>query len=347
MKRKNDASSPYPQTGGNITLSNVRGFAPMTAQRPIVPLRLDHDAVSRNADLILRAAVSPTALSTAGPLAQVSVAFLATLVPVSAGADLLSRGIGLNFSGKASINVPGIQVPTADFVAEGAPIPVVQETTSAGPTLTPHKIAVITTLTHEMMTNPNAETLIRQALIESSGPALDKQLFSATAAGTDRPAGLLNGIAALTPAAAGGQSKGEVLVDDVQQLATAVAPVAGNGDIVLVASPDAATALRLRLPVTVQWPVLVSSSLPARTVIAVAANAIVSAVEGAPMIDASGHTELVRDTVPTAIDDAMTAPMQYVGTMYQTDQVALRLRWLISWALRTPNGIAWMNNVNW
>jgi hypothetical protein len=343
-------------------------IAPSEGLRAVTPLvraaiavglaKLDHTITpsayakrtwdDRGVDMILRAAVSPTALGNTSALAQVAVAFLETLVPASAGADLLARGIGLNFSGATSISVPAIGAPSpgADFVGEGLPIPVTTATTSAGPTLTPHKLAVITTLTGEMMRNPNAETLIRQALIDSTGPALDKVLFSANAAGTDRPAGLLNGISALTPVSAT-SGKSEVIVDDMQALATAIAPVAGNGDIILVASPDAAVALRLRLPQTIEWPVLTSASLAARTVIAVAANAVVSAVDGAPQVDASTHTELVRDTVPTTVDDALTAPMQYVGTVYQTDQVALRLRWPITWALRTTAGLAWMSGVNW
>jgi hypothetical protein len=302
----------------------------------------------RNVDLILRAAVAPTALSNTPALATIAVAFLETLVPLSAGADLLARGIGLNFAGATSISVPALAplAQGADFVGEMQPIPVVQGVTSAGPTLTPHKLAVITTLTHEMLVNPNAETLIRQALVESTGPAVDKVLFSANAAASDRPAGLLNGIAPLTPTTAG-PSKGEVIVDDLQALATAIAPVAGNGGITLIASPDAAVALVLRLTHSVEWPVLTSASLAPRTVIAIAANAVVSAVEGAPQIDASGGVELVRDTAPTQIDDALTPPVQYVGTMYQTDQVALRLRWPMSWALRSTAGLAWMTNVNW
>jgi hypothetical protein len=316
-----------------------------TTVRPTEYARKTWD--DRRVELILRAAVSPASLSNTPSLAQVSVAFLESLLPVSAGADLLARGIGLNFSGAAQISVPALSPPSpgADFLAEGAPIPVAVATSSAGPTLLPHKLAVITTLTREMMTNTNAETLIRQALIESTGPAVDKVLFSANAAGTDRPAGLLNGIAALTPSGPG--EKAQALVDDLQQLATAVAPVAGNGDIVLIAAPAQAVAIRLRLPASVDWPVLTSASMAAGTVIAVAASSVVSAVEGAPQIDASNQTELVRDTAPTSIDDALTAPMQYVGSIYQTDQIALRLRWPISWALRTPAGLAWMQGVNW
>src|SRR5262249_42398862 len=219
------------------------------------------------------------------------------------------------------------------------------ETTSTAATLAPFKLAVITTLSGEMMRSANAEDLIRQALIESTGPAIDKVLFSASAAGTDRPAGLLNGIAGLTPTASG-PAKGEVLVDDLQKLATAIAPVSGNGNVVLVASPDAAAALVMRLPSSVEWPVLTSASLAARTVIAVAANAVVSAVEGAPQIDARQETELHRETNPQPIvsGGGFATP---VGSMFQTDQVALRLRWPISWALRASNGLAWMTNVNW
>ena len=62
--------------------------------------------------------------------------------------------------------------------------------------------------TGEMIRNSNAETLVRQVLIESVGPTIDKQLFSANAARAG-PAGLLNGISGLTPTAAG--AKGEPL----------------------------------------------------------------------------------------------------------------------------------------
>src|SRR5262249_30178787 len=277
-------------------------------------------------------------------LARVAVAFLETLVPMSAGADLLRRGLGLNFAGAASIRVPAIAIPTSDFVGEGAPIPAPLETTSAGPTLAPFKIAALASLTNEMMRSPNAEDMVGAVLIESAGPALDKVLFSTNAATSAKPAGLLAGISALTPAAAG--EKAQAIVDDLQTLAAAVAPVAGNGNIVLVASPDAAVALRLRL-FTEEWPVLTSAQLPARTVIMVATNAIVSAVDGAPVVDASTQSAFVRDTVPQEIVTAAGTVATSVGSTFQTDETLLRLRWPIAWALRSSAGLAYMQNVNW
>jgi hypothetical protein len=294
---------------------------------------------------VLRAATSPASLAGNPDLARIVISYLAALTPVSAGADLLARGIGLNFNGAAQISVPGIAIPTAGFVGEGQPIPVQMAPTSAGPTLMPFKLAVITSLTREIMESSNAETLVRQVLIESTGPALDTVLFSNTAAASDRPAGLLHGIAALTPAAPG--EKAQAIVDDLQALALAIAPVAGNGNIVLIGSPDAAVALRLRLPQTVEWPVLTSAALPARTIIAVAAAAVVSAVEGTPEITASAVAEFHRETAPAPIVTTAGTVASPVGSLYQTDEVGLKLRWPISWALRSSAGLAWISGVNW
>jgi hypothetical protein len=93
--------------------------------------------------------------------------------------------------------------------------------------------------------------------------------------------------------------------------------------------------------------VLISGSLAAKTVIAIAANAVVSAVDGAPVIDASTETEYVPDTVPQEIVTSGGTVATSVGSTYQKDSVALRLKWPISWALRTPTGLAWMTGVNW
>ena len=302
-------------------------------------------ADDRGLNFVMRAAQTPTSLANAPALATISQSFLDILRPVSAGADLLARGIGLSFDGAASIAIPGLSLPTAGFVGEGAPIPVVQAPTAPGPTLSPFKLATITTLSGELLRSSNAEVLVRQALAESVGPALDSILLSAAAATPDHPAGLLNGIAALTPAAPG--EKAQAVVDDLAALATAVAPVAGNSDVVLVAAPAQAIAIQLRVPAELAWPILSSASLAAGVVIAVAANAVVSAIDGPPQIDASQHAELHRDTSPGEIVTAAGTIAQPIGSLFQTDEVGLRLRWPLSWGLRSPAGIAWLQSVNW
>jgi hypothetical protein len=57
-------------------------------------------------------------------------------------------------------------------------------------------MAVITSLSGEMLRGSNSEAIVRQVLLDNVGPALDAAMFSDTAAVTEeRPAGLLNGIA--------------------------------------------------------------------------------------------------------------------------------------------------------
>jgi Phage capsid family len=295
-----------------------------------------------NVELVLRAAVSPTSMANSVAMSQVGAAFLSALVPASAGAALLARGVQLNFAGAATIGVPNVASPAADFVAENQPFPVRTAPTSAGATLSVRKLGVIVVLTGEVLRSSNAEILVRATLVESCGPAVDKILFSAGAAAADRPAGLLNGIAGLTPTAAAG-NKGEVLVDDIQKLATALGPVAGNGAIALIGSPDVAVALALRIPSHLDWPVLMSSSLAPRTIIAVASAAVASAIDGAPAVDARQETGIHMADPASPTIDGVTP----VGSTFQCDAVAVRLKWSISWALRDPRGVAHMTGVNW
>jgi hypothetical protein len=205
---------------------------------------------------------------------------------------------------------------------------------------------VITAASYELLHSGNAEDLLRNALIESAGPAIDKVMFSTSAAGAG-PAGLLAGIAPLTAAAAGGD-KASALVDDLQKIATAFGSVTGNSGAVLIAAPAHAVALRLRLLGAVEWPVLTSASLAAGTVIGVATRAVVSAVEGAPQIDAGREASVHwSDSAPADIVGSGGAVASPVGNVFQKDSIALRLRWPITWGLRSSSGIAWMQNVNW
>ena len=314
---------------------------------PILPIdvaRRDFDDPTLN--LVLRAASSPATITNTPALAQVAVAFLATLQPMSAGADLFGRAIQLSFDGSAAINLPALSLPAPAFVGEGRPIAVQQATTAPGPTLSPHKLATIVALTGEILRSSNAEILVREALVASVGPSLDAALFSANAASADAPPGLLYNITPLTPASAG-QSKSEIIVDDIQKIASALGPVSGNGNLVLIAAPDAAAALVLRLPQSVQWPVLMTAALAPQTVIALAVNGLVSATGGPPEIEAKQDVEVVMADPGSEAVDIGGVVGQPIMSTFQTNSVSLRLKWRISWALRDPRAVAWLQSVNW
>jgi Phage capsid family len=294
-----------------------------------------------------RAATAPTMTTDATALSQATAAFLSTLVGYSAAADLLQRGIALQFDKAGSISVPGITPGESTFVAEGAPFPVRQLPTTPGATLTPFKFGTLTSLTGEMLRSASAEALIRQALIDSTGPGLDRALFSnAAAVAQTRPAGLLNGITPLTPAPAG--AKTEAMNTDLIALGSAVSVVAGKSSVVFVMAAGQAIAIGLRALGAFEYAVLPSSVLAPGTVIAVAVNALASAVEGAPTIETSseaiGHEE---DATAASIVTPGGQTAHPVRSYFQTDSVSLKMRWPISWLLRDPRGVAYMTGVNW
>ena len=112
--------------------------------------------------------------------------------------------------------------------------------TGAGPSLEPYKLATIVLLTREMIDGSNAEAIVRQALLDSTAPALDASLFSNNA-GTPglQPPGLLNGVTPIT--ASTSTNKTEAMDDDLAALVQAIAARAGNGSVAFVAAPAQAT----------------------------------------------------------------------------------------------------------
>jgi hypothetical protein len=297
-------------------------------------------------ETVLRAASAPATTFATGwgkELATVTTAFLRALTPYSAGADLLGRVLGLSFDGSAAINLPTVTTPMADFVGEGAPIPVVQGVASVQAVLAAYKFAVITVLSRETIESGNGEALTREALLASTGPALDRRLFDAAAAVANlRPAGLLHNITPLTPAASA-SGKTDAMQDDLQALLASVAVVAGNSPVVLIASPAQAVAISLRTVGTLAYNVLTSAQLAAGTVIAIATNAVVSASGDAPEIDTTRSASVQMNDAPSG--DLMSGGK--VVATFQTDTIGLRLRWPLSWTVRDARGIAVLQNVNW
>lgn len=291
--------------------------------------------------LVLRAAVTPTLMS-ATALVPVTQQFVEALGPLTAGGALVNAGISLTSFGRGLVVVPGFAPGESSFVAEGAPIPV-KQFVSSGPTLSPYKLATIVTLSAELLDQSNAEALVRAALTESVALGLDRVLFSASAAVAGKqPAGLLNGIAGLTPTAGGGAAM-DAMASDIAKLLVAIGPMAGAGYFI-AASPGQAAALQFRLGARVPN-VMASAALAAGTVIAIAPRAFVSIME-TPRIEASIEALVHHDDAPADIATAgvVAAPTR---SLYQTNSVGLRMITPVSWGLRAPGAVAWMSGVNW
>jgi hypothetical protein len=267
--------------------------------------------------------------------------------PASAARTLLPLCMQLAFDATGIIVAPyGTgDATSATFIQENAPIPVRAYALSTGPQLTPRKLASISVFTRETFLHSTAaaEQTVRAKVTEDFGLAIDKYLFDNVAGDLIRPAGLRANIS--TSAASGSAVRAEAMAADIATLVAAVAPVAGNNEIIFIASTAQATALKLWNNPRFDCRVLASGGLSAGLVIALAPNTLMSASALVPRFDLSSEATLhFEDATPRDIDT--TAVSQTVKSLYQSDLIGLRTILDISWALRNPAGLAW-TSVNW
>jgi len=304
---------------------------------------------------VMKAATAPADTTTSGWASQLAAQSIADLVttlgPVTCAGELMRRAVALEFGGSAQINVPSIisaAVGAGAWIAQGAPIPVRQLVVGPGATLTPKKVAALFVVTQELLdhSTPNAEKLIRSAATESIGLEIDSAMFDAAAASATRPAGLRNGVAGLTATAGGGDA---ALMKDLTALAAAVAPVGGT-NIAFVTSPTEAAKIAMRPGSEFKIPVYASSGLASGIIMAIALPALVSAMDPAVRFETSKQVELHMSDAPTplsAVDTPANTVAAPIRSTFQTDCVAFKVLFEVSWGLRAANAVAWTSAVTW
>ncbi len=299
-------------------------------------------------DFLTRGAVVPTATTTSGVSTSTVIALPPLLGPLSAAGNILSRALNLSFGNAAAINVPTI-LPSATgvaFIAQGAPHPIRQSTFATAGPLTPKKLALGTTMTRELFEGSSAEAVISSVLAADLSLGIETVLFDTTAADTTRPAGLKNGISALT---ADTGTDVTAMFNDLATLGAAVATVGGL-NFGYIASPKQAIKIQLRKSTNAfPYPVYASSALADAEVCCLAFDALAVAGDATPRFETSKAATLhMEDTTPLAL--ASAGPPSYaapIRSLYQTDSIGLRLIADLSWILRSTSGFAWIDSVNW
>lgn len=299
---------------------------------------------------------------------QIVVDFMQLLQVQSVFAPLSAAGLSLTFGRNGKIIIPTrSRTPTiaGSFVGEGLPIPVRQGAFTSQ-SLTPKKMAVITTWTREIDEHsvPAIQGLLRDAIQYDTGVALDAILLDTNAATTVRPAGILNGVAGLTPTAGGGFA---ALTGDIKQLSGALLtgtlgnvrnprwlmnPQQVNSAGLAIATGAGVFPFRDEISQgrLGGWPIIQSGTVPAGTVIAIDAADFVSVTGDGPRFEISDQATLhMEDTTPTDISTAGTpAVVAYPAkSMFQTDSMALRLIMPINWTIRRAGTVAWVAGVTW
>jgi len=139
-------------------------------------------------------------------------------------------------------------------------------------------------------------------------------------------------------------------MEDVVALINAVAAVGGAGPYSLVMSPGRAATFIGRIyrdraqqaaPYDVHGTPAVGND-----VVAIANAALVAAFSPDPDVETATAATLHMDSAPADIvgtGGAVAGPSQ--KSLFQTESVALKVRWPVSWALRNAAGVAWLTPV--
>ncbi len=331
----------------------------------------DDEATKIIFDHVHKAATAPATTTTSGWASQlvqtVNADFMETLVPASVYPSLSARGLRLTFGRNGVISIPSRSAtPTiaGSFVGEGAPIPVRQGAFTSQ-SLTPKKMAVISTFTREIAQHsvPAIEGLIRDAIQEDTSVAIDTVLLDATASSAIRPAGLRNGVTVTTATSGGGIA---ALTTDIKNLVGALI-TATNGNVrapVWIMNPAQALSISLTANAggdfvfadqmnngnLMGYPVITSPTVPAGYLLLIDAADFVSVTGDDPIFDVSDQATLhMEDTSPLAIGttgspNTVAAP---VRSLWQTDSIALRFILPMNWAMRRTGVVSFTQSVTW
>nr|WP_249403662.1 phage major capsid protein [Sphingomonas sp. CFBP 13720] len=321
-------------------------------------------------DVLTRSATVPADTVTpawAGALVETAIGdFFDLLLPTSIYPRLSAIGGRFGFGSAGKVSLPSrASTPTVagSFVGEGAAIPV-RQAGFTSTTITPKKMAVITTMTREITrhSTPQIEQILRTAIQEDTSIALDVVLLDALPATIIRPAGIRNGASTAAGTAGGGMN---ALVADAKAMLTDLT-AATNGNVrnpVWLMNPAQAISASLIQDGTGQfpfkaeiaagnfmgYPALISSTVPLGVVALVDAADFMSATGDVPTFDVSDQATLhMEDTAPAQIASAGAVPAGgSIRSMFQTDSLALRMIMDVSWAMRRTGTVVVRTSVTW
>jgi HK97 family phage major capsid protein/HK97 family phage prohead protease len=259
---------------------------------------------------------------------------------------------------------------SAQWVGEGAPKPV-SSLALDNVTLGFAKLAGIVVLTDELVrfSNPSAEALVRQDLINTIVQTVDKDFVDpakAAAAGVS-PASITNGV---TPVVASGTDADALKADFKKLVGNFLALNMSLAGAVWIMTETQALALSLMTNALGQpefpglqnggstlfnLPVITSENIPANAgsgspvtgaggrIILAKASEILLADDGQVMLDASREASLQMDSAPTNPPVAATVMV----SLWQMNMVGIRAERYINWAKRRSGVVQYIDSANY
>jgi hypothetical protein len=316
-------------------------------------------------NIYVRAAVLGATTTLAGWAAELvetaNMSFMSTLNPMAVFPRLAALGTSLAFGPNAgAIRIPSRAATPSiagSFVAEGGAIPV-RRLGLTSITLYPHKVGVISYFSREIArySTPQIESLLREEIQNDTAKAIDALLIDNVAVSTTRPAGLTNGVTPITASTANGYL---AILADIQALAAPFDTANAGVKLVLLMNKREARFLTMApgpdgtfgwaSQFMSEFSVLVSTSIPAGTLVMLDAADFVSVAGGAEFEASELPTLHADDTTPLNIGTAGSPATVAAPTisMWQTGNIALRMIMDVTWAMRRSGMVQTMTGADW
>lgn len=262
---------------------------------------------------------------------------------------------------------------SASWVGEGAPKPV-SALAFDQITLGHTKLAGIVVLTDELVrfSNPSAEAIVRQDLIDTISYTMDRDFVDPANAGTTdvKPASITNGV---TPITASGTDADALRADAKALFAAFLAANLSLSGAVWIMTETQALGIAMLTNALGQpefpgmvvngvsggtlfgLPVVLSENIPANAgsgspitgdgarIILAKANEIMLADDGQVMLDASREASLQMDSAPTNPPTASTVMV----SLWQMNMVGIRAERFINWKKRRTGAVQYIDAANY
>lgn len=335
--------------------------------RSINDIVLNDFGGDRELEVMTLAASNPAMTNVAGWAAELIDTqmgeFLDLLAPESVFARL--TGLRVTFDRNGGVKLPGRSTRSlgGSFTGEGAPIPVRQaQLTSV--LLAPFKATVITTMTRELAQRsaPAAEPLFRQMMIEDTAITIDGAFLDGGAASAVRPAGLQT---LGTGSASAGKTVAQIMTD-LRGMAEGIILAQAGRRPVWVMNDIRRLGLMTALSTTedtrpfadeirngslLGYGIVTSINVPNEVVFLVDQAELAQGYGDSPAIDMSNQATLHMEAdspLPLVTgaqgSGVVASPMR---SLFQTDSLALRLVWDVSWVMRRAGACQFRTGVQW
>lgn len=223
------------------------------------------------------------------------------------------------------------------------------------------KVAALAVVSNELLreSSPAAEALVRDALVKASAQRIDTTFLSDAAASAGvSPAGMLNGLSAISSSGVGGNG----LVNDIAALKAVFIAALNSGNLNFVMNKSLASQISLLRNDLGQWefptinedggtlvgtPVVTGDNVNAAHLILLKPGDIWKIGDRGVQVSISRDATIEQDSAPTGASDTPVAQSATPVSMFQTESTAFKIVRPMDFAKRRASAVAYVGDADY